>query len=307
MQPEPIKVKFTISNDISTFDHALIHEFLTHSDCAKGISLERVQRRIENSLCFGVFVETQQIGFARVITDFDSFVYLADVFMVTQYRKLGLTKRLIKVILAYPSLQNLRRWLVTSEIADGFYAQLGFVPLAQPMRWMENYNATRSLDLTKKSYEPNLFSPKTTEPTMKLGFKVSTNKSMFNRFTVHQVLTNSYWAKGISLERVQKRIENTLCFGVFADEEQVGFARVITDFDSFAYLADVFILEGYQKIGLSKRLIAVILECPPLQQVQRWVLATKDAHGLYAKLGFTPLENPSHWMEIYNPTALKAD
>ncbi|MFM2266648.1 MAG: hypothetical protein RL757_88 [Bacteroidota bacterium] len=135
-------------------------------------------------------------------------------------------------------------------------------------------------------------------------FTISTDKAKLDAVVIHQFLTNSYWATGISLARVQKRIENSLCFGVYDHEKQIGFARVITDFDSFAYVADVFILENYRGLGLSKTLMINILAHSDCQNLRRWLLATRDAHGLYAQFDFKELNTPSRWMEIHNPAAL---
>jgi N-acetylglutamate synthase-like GNAT family acetyltransferase len=134
--------------------------------------------------------------------------------------------------------------------------------------------------------------------------EISTNKEKLDPTVIHQFLTNSYWATGISLERVQKRIDNSLCFGVYSDEKQVGFARLITDYDSFAYLADVFILEEYRGVGLSKQLMKTILAHPEVQGLRRWLLATRDAHDLYRQFGFKELERPLVWMEVFDPLSL---
>ena len=118
---------------------------------------------------------------------------------------------------------------------------------------------------------------------------------------VHEVLTSSYWAKGIPLETVQESIENSISFGVYHDQQLVGFARVISDRATFAYLADVFILPSHRGRGLSRWLMECIVSHPDLQGLRRWMLATQDAHGLYAKFGFTPLKSPESWMEIHRP------
>ena len=107
------------------------------------------------------------------------------------------------------------------------------------------------------------------------------------------------------MDNVLRRIENAICFGVFDNKQQIGFARVITDKTTFAYIADVFILENHRGQGLSKQLMAFIMEQPDLQNLKRWLLATRDAHGLYAQFGFTPLSNPELWMSILNPNAYK--
>jgi GNAT superfamily N-acetyltransferase len=131
------------------------------------------------------------------------------------------------------------------------------------------------------------------------GFIVSADKSKLNFNVIHKYLSNSYWAKNIPIAIVKKSIEGSLCFGVYNDkEEQIGFARVITDCTTFAYLADVFILDEYQGKGLSKLMMSFIINHPDLQGLRKWLLATKDAHGLYTQFGFTSLPDPSKYMEI---------
>jgi GNAT superfamily N-acetyltransferase len=138
----------------------------------------------------------------------------------------------------------------------------------------------------------------------KINAHISTDKEKLDPSVIHAFLTTSYWATGISLERVKKRIDNSLCFGVYVEGKQVGFARLITDYDSFAYLADVFILEDYRGSGLSKQLMDFIVHYPDVQGLRRWILATRDAHGLYAQLGFKPLAVPDWWMELFNPNSV---
>jgi GNAT superfamily N-acetyltransferase len=138
----------------------------------------------------------------------------------------------------------------------------------------------------------------------KINAHISTDKKKLDPSVIHTFLTTSYWATGISLERVEKRIQNSLCFGVYVEGKQVGFARLITDYDSFAYLADVFILEAYRGHGLSKALMNFIINYPEVQGLRRWVLATRDAHGLYAQSGFRPFVKPESWMELYDPNSI---
>lgn len=137
-----------------------------------------------------------------------------------------------------------------------------------------------------------------------MNYIISTEKDKLEPDVIQAFLSNSYWANGISLERVQKRIEHSLCFGVYLDNQQVGFARVITDYDSFAYLADVFILENHRGKGLSKQLMAFILAYPKVQGLRRWLLATRDAHGLYTQFDFTPISIPERWMERFDENAI---
>lgn len=136
-------------------------------------------------------------------------------------------------------------------------------------------------------------------------FVVSTDPSRFDITLIHQFLSRSYWSEGIPREIVERSIENSLCFGVFENSEQVGFARVITDRATFAYLADVFILESHRGRGLGKLLMECISKHPQLQQLRRWMLATRDAHDLYAKFGFKPLARPERFMELHQPDVYK--
>ncbi len=135
----------------------------------------------------------------------------------------------------------------------------------------------------------------------KAGFSISTDTGRLDRGMVQEFLRNSYWAKGIPREVVDRSIENALCFGAYDGDRQVGFARVITDYATFAYLSDVFILESHRGRGLATWLVEVILEHPDLQGLRRWMLATNDAHGLYRKVGFTPLAHPERFMELVFP------
>lgn len=132
---------------------------------------------------------------------------------------------------------------------------------------------------------------------------IDTDKTRLDLDVVHGFLATSYWAKGIPRETVERSIEGSLCFGVYEGRRQVGFARVITDAATFAYLADVFILETHRGRGLSRRLMDAIVAHPSLQGLRRWLLATRDAHGLYARYGFKPLAAPDRMMELHNPGA----
>ena len=133
-------------------------------------------------------------------------------------------------------------------------------------------------------------------------FYVSTDKTKLNVELIHNFLSNdSYWAKGRSLETVKISIENSLCFGVFsADDKMAGFARVVTDYSVFGWIMDVFIHPDYRKLGLGKMLMDSIMTYEKLQGLQRWGLATNDAHGLYEKYGFTGIKTPEKFMEKVN-------
>jgi GNAT superfamily N-acetyltransferase len=128
-------------------------------------------------------------------------------------------------------------------------------------------------------------------------FTISTDRAKLDRQVIHEFLAGSYWAAGIPREVVDRSIEGALCFGLFEDGRQVGFARVITDSATFAYLADVFVLESHRGEGLATWLMESILAHPRLQGLRRWMLVTRDAHPLYRKVGFRDLAHPERIME----------
>ena len=137
-------------------------------------------------------------------------------------------------------------------------------------------------------------------------YRISTDKSRLDLGVIHGFLTNSYWSLGIPRETVQKAIENSLCFGAYDSEgKQIGFARVVTDKASFAYLADVFVLPEFRGQGISRLLMEAYDNHPDLQGLRRHMLATSDAHGLYKKYGFEPVPNPEILMQRHDPDVYK--
>ncbi len=136
----------------------------------------------------------------------------------------------------------------------------------------------------------------------KEGFIISDDKNLLNVDYVHDYISNkSYWAKNIPIEIVRKSIDGSICFGLYEKEKQIGFARIVSDKATFAYLADVFIDENYRGKGLSKWLIEVIINHHDLQGLRRWMLGTRDAHKLYEKFGFTAIEELNRFMHKHNP------
>lgn len=134
------------------------------------------------------------------------------------------------------------------------------------------------------------------------GFIFSDDKLKLDPIAIHHYLsTQSYWAKDIPMEVVKTSIENSLCFGIYKETKQIGFARWITDKATFAYLADVYIEQEYRGLALSKKLMSFMLFHKDLQGLRRYMLATQDAHGLYAQFGFKPLENPDSLMAVVIP------
>jgi GNAT superfamily N-acetyltransferase len=132
-------------------------------------------------------------------------------------------------------------------------------------------------------------------------FVISTDRARLEVDAIHGFLTDCYWAKGIPKDTVIRSIENSLCFGVYYNGQQAGFARVISDYATYAYLGDIFVLEPYRGRGLAKWLMECIVAHPSLEGLRRWALATRDAHSLYAQFGFTPLRAPDRWMERHDP------
>lgn len=133
-------------------------------------------------------------------------------------------------------------------------------------------------------------------------FLISDDKALLDIQAIHHYLSEeSYWSEGIPLDTLINAIDNSLCFGVYSNNQTIGFARIISDFATFAYLCDVYVLKEYRGKGISKQLIAFIMQHPSLKGLRRWMLMTKDAHGLYHQFGWKPLASPDKAMEINYP------
>ncbi|MBI5298141.1 MAG: GNAT family N-acetyltransferase [Chloroflexi bacterium] len=133
------------------------------------------------------------------------------------------------------------------------------------------------------------------------NFLISTDPARLDVEAVVDMLTRAYWAKGRPRERTERALQNSLTFGVYDGDRQIGLARVVSDYAIFAYLCDVLIHEEYRGQGLGKWLMQTILEHPDLRSMRRWTLATADAHGLYRQYGFDTLAEPAKWMERFRP------
>jgi N-acetylglutamate synthase-like GNAT family acetyltransferase len=137
-------------------------------------------------------------------------------------------------------------------------------------------------------------------------YVISTEPRRLDLNVIHGFLTNCYWAKGIPRDVVERSIQHSLCFGIYdGSGAQVGFARVVSDFATVAYIGDVFVLESNRRQGLSKWMMECIMQHPALQGLRRWILLTRDAHGLYSQFGFTPLKAPERYMELHNAAVYK--
>jgi N-acetylglutamate synthase-like GNAT family acetyltransferase len=130
-------------------------------------------------------------------------------------------------------------------------------------------------------------------------FTISTDPARLDSDAIVDMLKRAYWAVGRPRERTEHALRNSLVFGVYDGDRQIGVARVVTDFSIFAYLCDVFIHEDYRARGLGKWLIQTIMNHPDLVDMRRWLLVTSDAHGLYRPHGFTTIEDPEHWMQLF--------
>jgi GNAT superfamily N-acetyltransferase len=137
-------------------------------------------------------------------------------------------------------------------------------------------------------------------------FVISTDRARLDIDVVHDYLSTSYWAKGMPRETLARAIENSLNFGIYDGTAQVGFARVITDLATYAYLSDVFVLEDYRGRGLSKWLMQCVLSHPDLQGLRRFALFTRDAQGLYERYGFGPARSTSTYLERWAPNVYSA-
>ncbi len=133
------------------------------------------------------------------------------------------------------------------------------------------------------------------------AFTVTTDPARLKVEEIHRYLSASYWAKNRSREAVERSLANSLCFGLYDAGKQIGLARVVSDFATFAYLCDVYVLDAYQGKGLGTWLLQSVMSHPDLQNLRRWLLATRDAHRLYRKSGFTELQSPERWMELFTP------
>ncbi len=140
------------------------------------------------------------------------------------------------------------------------------------------------------------------------GYSISDDPSLLDMDVIYNYIgKESYWSAGMPRQILEKSVANSLCFGIYFQGAQVGFARMITDKATFAYLADVFILKPHRGKGLSKRLMEVIIAHPDLQGLRRMMLTTRDAHGLYASYGFSPLRKPQNIMERHHPDVYKPE
>ena len=136
--------------------------------------------------------------------------------------------------------------------------------------------------------------------THKADYTISTDPARLDVDAIADMLTRAYWAQGRTREMVARYVQHSLVFGIYYDSQQIGLARIVSDYTTFAWLCDVFIHEDHRGNGLGKWLMQTVHSHPDLQGLRRWMLATRDAHGLYEQFGWTPLDNPERWMNKFN-------
>jgi len=136
--------------------------------------------------------------------------------------------------------------------------------------------------------------------TQKDSYSISTDPARLDIDAIAAMLTRAYWAQGRTREMIARYVQHSLVFGIYHGEQQIGLARIVSDYTTFAWLCDVFIHEDHRGKGLGKWLMETIHSHPDLQGLRRWLLATRDAHGLYEQFGWTSLDNPTRWMNKFN-------
>jgi GNAT superfamily N-acetyltransferase len=141
--------------------------------------------------------------------------------------------------------------------------------------------------------------------THRENLTISTDPARLDLEAITAMLARAYWAQGRTREVIARYVQHSLVFGVYDGSRQIGLARIVSDYTTFAWLCDVFIHEDYRGRGLGKWLLESVIAHPELQGLRRLLLATRDAHGLYSQYGFTPLQNPERWMEKFNPPVKK--
>jgi GNAT superfamily N-acetyltransferase/uncharacterized damage-inducible protein DinB len=216
---------------------------------------------------------------------------------------LGLTRRQMARILGLVAAEAWSRAAVHTETGLVTLRQL----LLHAVRHLEHHVAFIGQKRAALGLAPATRAGSQHEVGRRGDFLVSTDSTLLDLPLIHDFLCHrSYWAAGVPLDVVRRSVEGSLCFGLYEHGRQVGFARVVTDRATFAYLADVFVLEGYRGRGLAKWLLECVLGHPSLQGLRRLLLGTRDAHGLYARFGFTPLADPARFLEVFRPDVYQA-
>jgi GNAT superfamily N-acetyltransferase len=289
---------------------------------------EEIARRLGEGPIWVVLLRDTVVGTASILPRGEA-LYLRSMAVVPRVRGQGAGRLLLSQVECYAIMNGYERieLSTTPFLTDairlyeraGFYRTEGGVAdlLGTPLITMTKALSPAFRPETRATFAHPLASslqvacaaqapvvpPGSSDEWRRGPFVISTDRARLDLPLIHTFLASSYWANAIPLAIVERSIAHSLPFGVYEGRRQVGFARVITDYATFAYVADVFVIPEYRARKLGQWLMAVISAHPHLQRLRRWVLATRDAHGLYKKVGFAPLENPSFFMERFTPNA----
>jgi GNAT superfamily N-acetyltransferase len=249
--------------------------------------------------CVVAFIDQIAVGCGAIREYEPGMVEVKRMYVLPEYRGRGIASAVLEAVEHWATELGYARCILETGIkqpeAIGLYLKSGY-------RIMPNYGQYAGVD-------NSVCMEKWVQPGASLraqGYAISNDRPKMDLSVIHRYLSEaSYWCPGIPIETVQKSIDNSLCFGIFHHDQQVGFARVITDYATFGYLADVFVLPEHRGKGLSKWLMQTIIAHPQLQGFRRLLLATADAHGLYSQFGWKPLARPERWMEVHRPDVYK--
>jgi GNAT superfamily N-acetyltransferase len=235
------------------------------------------------------------IGCGRMVSDGKMYASIFDVVIDPEFQKQGVGRKLLEQLISKASGMTIH--LTSTFGNEGFYKRLGFRRHKTAMAlYPSSMKRSPYLEADTEASRRDV-----TQTWTRGDLMVSTDKRRLDAEVIQKFLANSYWAKGIPMSTVVRSLEGSLCFGVYCGNTQIGFARVVSDLATFAYLADVFVIEEYRGRGISKWLMECILSHPDLQGLRQWLLGTRDAHRLYKQYGFAPLSKPERFMQINRP------
>jgi len=259
-----------------------------------GLTFDTFKNGYDHSFCFGALIDGIQVGYGRLITDYATYGYLADVYVEDAHRGKGLSKIMLHTLLELDWVKRLRRINLRTRDAQLLYARFGFTAPVYPERIM---GKQRDQSIVNKRALKN--SEHVHVPFESGGqyYRITTDKKQMKPDEIHDWLCNkSYWAKGIPADIFQTSFKQSFCIGILHGERQVGFARLISDHTNTGYLADVYVEEQHRGRGISKAMLNTLLEMDWVRQVNI-NLVTKDGHALYEKFGFETC-NPERIMEL---------
>jgi GNAT superfamily N-acetyltransferase len=312
------KDNFLVSSDESLLDLAWIHENLAQVYWCVGVPEEVVVQSFKNSFSFGLYqlntlLVPEIIGFARVVTDYVTYGYLADVFVTDKMRNKGLARWMLQFILCQPTIASCRHLMLATRDAHKLYASLGWQPLSKPECLMEVVRAdiySRQPAAPRALLEPIRWSavtlPQVVVCATRGNYQIRSPASDWQY--LHAQLTHLDATTGISLEAVQLAWQNSLTYGLFHQNTQVGFARFTTDYAVFACLSDLFVEEAHRTAPLREWLLETMMQQPFVKGLRRMVVHVKPQdQALYGPAGWQVPANPGRFMEILRSEVFKAE